>query len=129
MNDSTFDSPSIALGKDDIRITSEPNLILKGIICFESGEITEAISWFDKAINSESNAKTVAHIVNRSIPYHYRGLCYCLLVELCPNLSHQEREHYLNMAKSDFNHLSNLTDDRISASQRFFDDLAPITSI
>ena len=119
---------TVVLSKDYIRINSETTLILKGIICFESGEITEAISWFDKAI-SEVDVTKIESITTKHIAHHYRGICYCLLVELSPDIPSQEREDYLNRAKSDFNCLSNLMTDRINASQRFLDNLAPITSM
>ena len=119
---------TVVLSKDDIRINSENAIMLKGIVCFESGEITEAISWFDKVI-SEVDVTKVNSITTKQIAYHYRGICYCLLVELSPDIPIQEREDYLNRAKSDFNDLNNLMKDRISASQRFFNDLAPVTSM
>ena len=119
---------TVALSKDDIRINPETTLILKGIICFESGEITEAISWFDKVI-SEVDVTKVENITTKHIAHHYRGICYCLLVELSPDISSQERKDYLNSAKSDFNCLSNLINDRIKASQRLLDNLTPITSM
>ena len=119
---------TVALNEDDIRINSETTIMLKGIICFESGEITGAISWFDKVI-SEVDVTKVNSITTKQIAHHYRGICYCLLVDLSPDIPSQEREEYLNRAKSDFSCLSNLMDDRISASQRFLNNLAPITSV
>ena len=120
MNNSTPDSSSIVLGKDDRRIKSESALILKGIVCFEAGDILEAISWF---------GKTIENATDNSIAYHYRGLCYCLLVELCPDISYQDRENYLNMAKSDFNSLTKQIEIRFGISQRFCDSLIPLNPI
>ena len=118
MNNQTLNSPSIALGKDDKRIKSESAFTLKGIICFENGDILEAISWFDKVIETDSD---------NSIAYHYLGLCYCLLVELSPDISYQDRVDYLNMARSSFDNLNTLIDSRVGRSQHFCDNSAPLT--